>query len=71
MNASSVSPIKIASIILMVAGAGLILWGYQLSDSIGSQITEVVTGAAADKVMMHYIMGAASFVVGLYLFAKK
>lgn len=62
---------KIVGIILMVAGAGLALWGYQLSGSIGSQITEAVTGADTDRVMTFYITGAASFVVGLYLFAKN
>ncbi|KUJ72506.1 DUF3185 family protein [Thiomicrospira sp. WB1] len=71
MEKNSVNTIKLIGITLMVIGAGLGIWGYQLSDSIGSQITEAVTGAATDRVMLHYIMGAASFVVGLYLFAKK
>lgn len=71
MAMDSGSTMKIVGIILMVAGAGLALWGYQLSGSIGSQITEAVTGADTDRVMTFYITGAASFVVGLYLFAKN
>ncbi|WP_028487327.1 DUF3185 family protein [Thiomicrorhabdus chilensis] len=71
MAMASGGSMKIIGIILIVIGAGLALWGYQLSDSIGSQITEAVTGADTDKVMTLYITGAVSFVVGLYLFVKK
>ncbi|PLX47743.1 MAG: hypothetical protein C0613_13255 [Desulfobulbaceae bacterium] len=62
---------KIAGIILMVVGAGLAIWGFQLSGSVGSQITQAVTGSDTDKVMTFYITGAVSFVVGIYLFAKN
>lgn len=62
---------KIIGIILLVTGAGLALWGYQLSGSVGSQVTQAVTGSDTDKVMTFYIIGAASFFVGIYLFAKK
>lgn len=62
---------KIIGIILTVLGIGLAIWGYQLSGSFGSQITQVVTGSDTDKVMMFYIAGAVSFVVGLYLFRKN
>lgn len=61
---------KIIGIILIVVGAGLALWGYQLSGSAGSQITQAVTGSDTDKVMILYISGAVSFVVGIYLFVK-
>lgn len=62
---------KIISIILIVLGIGLAIWGYQLSGSVGSQITQAVTGSDTDKVMTFYIAGAISFVVGIYLFAKN
>jgi hypothetical protein len=62
---------KTLGLALMVLGVGLALWGYQLSGSLQSEITQVVTGAHTDKVMMLYIGGAASFIVGLYLFTKK
>ncbi|WP_297189321.1 DUF3185 family protein [uncultured Porticoccus sp.] len=67
----SASTIKVIGIILLVVGAGLALWGYQLSESIGSEITQAVTGSETDKVMTLYIAGAVSFVVGLYLFIKN
>lgn len=61
---------KMIGIALMVIGAGLALWGYQLSDSVGSQLTEAVTGAQTDRVMVFYIGGAVSFFVGVFLFAR-
>ncbi|WP_394707301.1 DUF3185 family protein [uncultured Desulfobacter sp.] len=50
---------------------GLAIWGYQLSGSVGSQITQATTGSNTDKVMTFYIAGAISFVVGIYLFSLK
>ena len=71
MAMGSGSTMKITGIILVVIGAGLALWGYQLSGSVGSQISQAVTGSDTDKVMTLYITGTVSFVVGLYLFAKN
>ncbi len=62
---------KIIGIALLVVGIGLGYWGYQISESIGSQLTETFTGSPGDKVMSLYIGGLASFVVGIYLFLKK
>ena len=62
---------KILGLVCIVLGIGLAIWGYQLSDSVESQLTEVITGADTDKVMIFYITGAISFVVGLFLFIKK
>ena len=71
MATGSIGTTKIVGIVLLSVGAGLAIWGYQLSGSVGSQITQAVTGAHTDRVMTYYIMGAASLVVGIYLFAKK
>lgn len=58
---------KMVGVALVVLGVGLAFWGYQLSESVGSQLTEAVTGAESDKIMALYIGGAVSFVVGLFL----
>ena len=71
MAKRSKSKIKIISIALMVIGIGLAFWGYEMSGSIGSKITQTITGSHADKVMIFYIGGAVSFIVGLYLNIKK
>ncbi len=62
---------KIIGLVLTVIGIGFAVWGYQLSGSVGSQVTQAVTGADTDNVMTYYIFGAVSFVVGLYLFRKN
>ncbi|MGB5964977.1 MAG: DUF3185 family protein [Sulfurimonadaceae bacterium] len=62
---------KIIGIALAVTGVGLAIWGYQLSGSVGSQITQAVTGSDTDKVMTFYIAGAVSFFVGIFLFIKN
>lgn len=61
---------KIAGIALIVIGLGLAFWGYRVSGSFGSQVTQAFSGAD-NKVMMFYIGGAACFVVGLFLFVRK
>ena len=71
MANSSIPATKIIGIALVVIGLGLAYWGYRLSGSVGSQVTQAVTGSDTDKVMTFYIGGAVSLVVGLYLFIKK
>lgn len=71
MAIASGATMKIIGIVLIVLGIGIAIWGYQLSGSIGSQITQAVTGSDTDKVMTFYITGAVGFVVGPYLFIKN
>ena len=63
--------IKVIGLVLAVVGIGLAVWGYQLSGSVGSQVTQAVTGSDTDKVMTFYIVGAVSFFVGIYLLRKN
>lgn len=62
---------QIGGIALVVIGIGLIVWGYQMSDSVVSQVSEAFTGSEPDDVMIRYIGGAASLVVGLFLLFKR
>ena len=71
MTTDSGSTMKIMGIVLAVIGIGLAIWGYQLSGSVESQITQAVTGSDTDKVMTFYIAGAVSIVVVIYLFIKN
>ena len=65
------SSTRIVGIALVVIGLGLAFWGYRLSGSFGSQVSQALTGSATDKVMALYISGAVSLVIGLYLLIKK
>lgn len=71
MANSQIPAMKILGIALVIVGLGLAFWGYRLSGSVGSRITQAVTGSDTDKVMTLYLGGAASLVVGLYLLVKR
>ena len=63
--------VKVMGLALIVVGAGLVYWGYRLSGSFVSQVTETFSGAMPDEVMLRYIAGAACIVVGGFLFVRK
>lgn len=61
---------KIIGLVLLVAGAGLGYWGYEMSGSVSSQFSEAFSGSASDDVMIRYIAGAVCAAVGAWLFFK-
>jgi len=62
---------KIIGLILIVVGIGLGYWGYEMSNSLGSQLSSTFAGSPPNEVMYRYIAGAACFVVGIFLVRKK
>jgi hypothetical protein len=56
---------KIISIILLVAGVILIIFGFKASDSVGSSFSRFFTGTPTDKAVWLLIGGAVLAVVGL------
>jgi hypothetical protein len=62
---------KALGLALIVIGAGLAYWGYQISESLTSQVSSTITGSLPKDVMYRYIGGAASAVAGLFLLVKK
>ena len=62
---------KIVGIILAVVGVALLIWGYQMSDSIGNELTKTFTGASSNDVTYRYIAGAVCLAVGTFLFLQK
>ena len=67
----TMTTMQAVGIALIVLGAGLIIWGYQLSDSVQSELTETLSGSMPDEVMYRYIGGAVSLVVGLFLALRR
>jgi hypothetical protein len=63
--------VQLFGIALMVLGLGLGYWGYEMSQALGSQLSQAFTGSAGDAVMQRYIGGAVSFAMGAYLFFKR
>lgn len=62
---------KVIGLVLIIAGIGLLYWGYNESQSISSQVSEAFSGSPQDKVMYKYIGGAVALVVGIYLAVRK
>jgi len=67
MAKDSRSKKKILSYLLIIMGIGLVFQGYQISDSVGSQVTEAVTGSSSDEAMMFYIAGVICLITGIVL----
>ena len=56
--------IKIISIVLLVLGIVLVLWGVQSSESLGSDISRFFTGAPTDKTVWLLIAGVVAGLLG-------
>lgn len=71
MPANSNTLVKVIGLILLVGGIGLAFWGYQLSGSFAAKLARGLNGALPEAVMVRYIGGAISSVVGLFLLIKR
>lgn len=56
---------KIIGLILIVAGAALALWGYNIYDAAASQVTRALSGDTPVKAWAGMVGGAICIVVGL------
>jgi uncharacterized membrane protein len=58
----------VVSIVILAIGAVLLVWGFNASDSLASEVSEAVQGAPSDKSIALMVIGglfAAVGVVGL------
>jgi hypothetical protein len=69
--AKSASPKKPIGIAMLVAGAGLAIWGFQKSEGFQAQLSSAFTGSHTDNVMLAYIAAAACLGLGAFLLIKK
>ena len=53
-------------VVCLVVGVLLLVWGYNISRSVGSQLKEVFTGSPTDRAMYFYVGGAVLSVIGLF-----
>jgi hypothetical protein len=63
--------LKLLAIILIVLGAALIIWGFNLSGSAANEVSRAFTGSSTDEVVYRYVAGAVSLAAGLFLFLRK
>ncbi len=63
---------KSVSILLLVAGIVLLIFGLNASDSVASSVSEAVTGTPTDRSMWLIVSGAVGIALGGFgLFASR
>lgn len=58
---------RMAGLILLVVGIILLVWGYNGSQSVNSQVSEFFTGSWTDKTLWLLIGGAVCVIAGLFI----
>lgn len=58
-------------IILLAVGVGLLIWGYNISESFSGKLSSAFSGSPGDKAMMLYIAGGICSALGLFKIIKK
>jgi uncharacterized membrane protein YidH (DUF202 family) len=58
---------KLIGVVLLAAGAVLLVLGYNASQSVASQFRQAFSGSMSDKAMMLYVSGAAAAAAGAFL----
>lgn len=61
---------QIIGIALLVAGAILVYFGYQASQSLGEQVHETFTGRFTDSTTWYFVFGAVAAVAGLLVMRR-
>jgi len=56
---------KIIGIVLIVVGAALAIWGYNIYDSAGSQVTRAVSGDVPIEAWAGMVGGVIAVLIGL------
>ena len=62
---------KIIGLVLLIAGIGLLIWGYNISQSVSGQLSQTFSGSPGDKAMIMYIAGAICAAIGIFTLVKK
>ena len=62
---------KIIGIVLLVVGVALLVWGYNISQSVSGQFSQAFSGSPGDKAMYMYIGGAICAALGIFSLVKK
>lgn len=62
---------KVIGAILLSAGSGLLVWGYQLYGAVGNKFARALGGATSNEAMFALAGGALCVVVGLLMLLRK
>jgi uncharacterized membrane protein YidH (DUF202 family) len=56
---------KIIGVVLIIAGVALAIWGYNIYDSVGSQVTRTFSGDAPIEAWAGMVGGVICVVIGI------
>jgi len=56
---------KVTGIIFIAVGVALLIWGHDISESLGSQVQQIFTGAPTIRAMYLYIGGIVLAILGV------
>ena len=56
----------VIGVVCLVVGVLLLVWGYNISRSVTSQLKEIFTGSPTDRAMYFYVGGAVLSVLGVF-----
>lgn len=62
---------RIGGIVLLVAGAILLYFGYEASQSIGEQLHETFTGRFTDSTTWYFVLGGVAAAAGIGLLVLR
>lgn len=62
---------KIIGAVLIIAGVAAIVWGYNIYDSTGAQITRTLSGDTPVNAWIGMVGGAISVALGIFGISKK
>lgn len=57
---------RIFSIALLVVGVILLIWGFNASQSVASEVSDAITGAPSDRSIWLIVLGAVGTIVGAF-----
>jgi hypothetical protein len=62
---------KVIGMALLAVGVALIIYGFNASDSVSSDVSRAFTGAPTDKTMWLLLGGSASAIVGAVMTFRR
>jgi Protein of unknown function (DUF3185) len=62
---------KLIGVICIVGGIALLVWGYNISQGVNSQVKNIFTGSPTDAAMYRYIAGGILLAAGIMLTVLK
>ncbi len=61
---------KVQGVVMLAAGGALLFWGYNITQSVSSQINQALNGAPPDKAMVTMVLGGICAVFGFFKLFK-